>query len=70
MFNDFLTIEGERLLAKSIAGTATITFTKMMVGDGDRGTSTKAITSLENPKITLFEKNKNIFNLGVDIVQL
>lgn len=53
MFKDFLTTEGERLLAKSIAGTATITFTKMQIGDGDRGTSTKTIQSLENPKMTL-----------------
>lgn len=53
MFKDFLTTEGERLLAKSIAGTATITFTKMEIGDGDRGTSTKAITSLQSPKMTL-----------------
>lgn len=53
MFNDFLTTEGERLLAKSIAGTATITFTKMELGDGDRGTSTKAITSLESKRMTL-----------------
>lgn len=53
MFNDFLTTEGERLLAKSIAGTATITFTKMELGDGDRGTSTKAITSLSRPQMTL-----------------
>ncbi len=53
MFKDFLTTEGERLLAKSIAGTATITFTKMMIGDGDRGASTRAITSLESPQMTL-----------------
>lgn len=53
MFKEFLTTEGERLLAKSIAGTANITFTKMMIGDGDRGTSTKAITSLLSPRLTL-----------------
>lgn len=53
MFKDFLTTEGERLLAKSIAGTATITFTKMEIGDGDLSTSTKAITSLANPRMTL-----------------
>ena len=35
MFNDFLTTEGERLLTKSIAGTATITFTKIEIGDGN-----------------------------------
>lgn len=53
MFKDFLTTEGERLLAKSIAGNTTITFTKMMIGDGDRGTSTKTITSLASPRMTL-----------------
>ena len=53
MFKEFLTTEGERLLAKSIAGTATLTITKMEIGDGDRGTSTKAITSLANPRMTL-----------------
>lgn len=53
MFNEFLTIEGERLLAKSIAGTATITFTKMEIGDGDRGVSSRNITSLESKRMTL-----------------
>lgn len=53
MFNEFLTTEGERLLAKSIAGTATITFTKMELGDGDRGTASKNITSLESKRLTL-----------------
>lgn len=53
MFNEFLTTEGERLLAKSIAGTATITFTKMEMGDGDRGTASKNITSLESRRMTL-----------------
>lgn len=53
MFNEFLTTEGERLLAKSIAGTATITFTKMELGDGDRGTASKNITSLESKRMTL-----------------
>lgn len=53
MFNEFLTTEGERLLAKSIAGTATITFTKMELGDGDRGTASKNITSLESKQMTL-----------------
>ena len=53
MFNEFLTTEGERLLAKSISGTATITFTKMELGDGDRGTASKNITSLESKKMTL-----------------
>lgn len=53
MFNEFLTTEGERLLAKSIAGTATITFTKMEIGDGDRGTASKNITSLESKRMTL-----------------
>ena len=53
MFNEFLTTEGERLLAKSIAGTTTITFTKMELGDGDRGTASKNITSLESKRLTL-----------------
>ncbi len=53
MFNEFLTTEGERLLAKSIAGTATITFTKMEIGDGDRGTASRNITSLESKRMTL-----------------
>lgn len=53
MFNEFLTTEGERLLAKSIAGTATITFTKMELGDGDRGTASRNITSLESKRMTL-----------------
>lgn len=53
MFKDFLTAEGERLLARSIAGTATITFTKMEIGDGDSATITNAITSLINPKMAL-----------------
>lgn len=53
MFNEFLTTEGERLLAKSIAGTAKITFTKMELGDGDRGTASKNITSLESKRMTL-----------------
>ena len=53
MFNEFLTTEGERLLAKSIAGTATITFTKIELGDGDRGTASKNIDSLESKRMTL-----------------
>lgn len=41
MFNEFLTIEGERLLAKAVSGTATLSFTKMKLGYGIQDTTSK-----------------------------
>ena len=53
MFTDFLTVEGERLLTKSIAGSATITFTKMCLGDGAIDNGSQNITELDSTRITL-----------------
>lgn len=47
MFKEFLTVEGERLLTKSITGSSKITFTKVMLGDGTADSSTKNIQNLE-----------------------
>lgn len=52
MFKDYLTVEGERLLAKAVSGTATITFTRMELGDGIPG-NIKNTTELANSKMTL-----------------
>lgn len=51
-FKEFLTIEGERLLARSIAGEASITFTRMVIGDGDHGTD-RTVTELQSQRMTL-----------------
>lgn len=54
-FKDYLTAEGERLLAKSIAESAPITFTKMVMGSGylAQGTNEKNVTEVVTPVLEL-----------------
>lgn len=53
VFNDFLTTEGERLLARSLMGEAQITFTRMEIGDGEQAITNRNITALSNKRMEL-----------------
>ena len=53
VFNDFLTTEGERLLARSLMGEAQITFTRMEIGDGEQSGTNRNITALSNKRMEL-----------------
>lgn len=53
-FKEKLTTKGEQLLAKSLSGEAKITFTKIVMGDGEVSTALqKNLTAVVHPVVTL-----------------
>jgi hypothetical protein len=68
-FNEILTTKGEQLFARALSGNATITFTKMVMGDGEVNTALrKNLTGVVHPVKTLeiesvIKSSDNVINI-------